>query len=153
MTKGHATEDRVGCKGDHGECCVDNNSHRVRLSATGGDAHVSAYEQFQVVVVVVMLAVFAMLYAADRYPHVAWLRKIREIFPRVPEEQRRKNAGRASALAGAELILLGVALPFGFLALKVMMFSDISTTEVVLVGAGSLLCIGLGITAIWTSRR
>ena len=113
----------------------------------------SAYESFQVVVVLVMLTVFALTRAADRYPHVAWLRRFREIFPRLPEQQRRKFQRRANVLAGAQLILLGVALPIGYVALEAMMFSDITTTEMLLVGAGSLLCIGLGIAAMWSSRH
>jgi hypothetical protein len=114
---------------------------------------VSAYEGFQLVVVLLMLTVFALTRAADRYPHVPWLRKIRQIFPKVSDEQRRKFQRRSNIYTGFELILVGVALPIGFLALKVMMFSDISTTEVVLVGAGSLLCIVLGIIAVAQNRR
>ena len=113
----------------------------------------SAYEVFQVVVLLLAVTVFALTRAADRYPHVPWLRKIRQMFPKVSDEKRRRFQRRSNVYTGFELILVGVALPIGFLALKVMMFSDISTTEVVLVGAGSLLCIVLGIMAVTQNRR
>ena len=74
-------------------------------------------------------------------------------FPRLPEEQRQKARKRADFYAGAQLILLGLALPFGYAALTIMTFSSFMPTATVLVCAGAVLCIGLGIIAIWHSRR
>jgi hypothetical protein len=60
---------------------------------------------------------------------------------------------RADFYAGAELILMGVALPLLYGAATVMFFNDFTTKGVTLALAGSFLCIGLGVTAIWRSRR
>jgi hypothetical protein len=71
----------------------------------------------------------------------------------LPEEQRRKARKRSDLHAGVQLILLGLALPFGYAALTLLTFSSVTTTPAVLVGAGSLLCMALGIIAIGQSRR
>jgi hypothetical protein len=114
---------------------------------------VSTYETFQLVAVLLLAAVFGLSAAARRYPHVTWLRPFSNAFPRLPEELRQKARKRADFYAGAQLILLGLALPCGYAALTIMTFSSFIPTATVLVGAGSLLCIGLGIIAIWHSRR
>jgi hypothetical protein len=114
---------------------------------------VSAYETFQLVAVIVLATVFGLSAAARRYPHVTWLRGFSNAFPRLPEDERRKVRKRSDFYAGAELILVGVALPLGYAALTMMTFSSFSTMATIVVGAGSLLCVGLGIIAIWQSRR
>ncbi len=113
----------------------------------------STYETFQLVAVLLLAAVFGLSAAARRYPHITWLRGFSNAFPRLPEEQRRKVRKRGDFYAGAELILIGIALPFGYAVLTLMTFSTFTTTATVVVGAGSLLCIGLGIVAIAHSRR
>lgn len=113
----------------------------------------STYKAFQLVVVLLLATVFGLLAASRRYPHIAWLRRFSNALPRLPEEQRRKARKRGDFYAGVQLILLGIALPFGYAALTIMTFSSFTTTQTVLVGAGSLLCIGLGIIAISHSRR
>jgi hypothetical protein len=114
---------------------------------------VSTYETLQLVAVLLLAAVFGLSAAARRYPHITWLRGFANAFPRLPDEQRRKARKRADSYAGAELILLGLALPLGYAALTMMTFTGFTTTATVLVGAGSILCIGLGVIAIWHSRR
>jgi hypothetical protein len=114
---------------------------------------VSAYETLQLIAVLVIAAVFGLSAARRRYPHVAWLQAFSNAFPRLPEDQRRKARKREDFYAGAKLILLGVALPVGYAALTMMMFSSPTRTATVLVWTGSLVCIGLGIIAIWHSRR
>jgi hypothetical protein len=114
---------------------------------------VSTYETFQLVAVLLIATVFGLSAAARRYPHVTWLQGFSKAFPPLSDEQRRKARKRADFYAGAQLILLGIALPLGYAALTIMTFSSFTTTATVLVGAGSLLCIGLGVTAIFQSRR
>jgi hypothetical protein len=72
--------------------------------------------------VVLIVAVFTLTRAADRYPHIGWLQEFRRLLPRLPEDQRRKARRRANVYAGAEMILLGVALPIGYFALSMMTF-------------------------------
>jgi hypothetical protein len=74
--------------------------------------------------------------------------------PQLPKEQKAKLRRRSNVYAGVQLILLGIALPFGYHILSMMMFfSGVSRTESVFVFAGSGLCIALGITAIWRSGK
>jgi hypothetical protein len=81
-------------------------------------------------------------------------RDFRAALPQLPKEQQVKLRRRSNVYAGVQLILLGVALPFGYHILSVMtFFSSVSRTENVFVFAGSGLCIALGITAIWRSGR
>ena len=68
-------------------------------------------------------------------------------------ERAARGRRRGAVYAGVQLILLGLGLPLAYAALDTMLFSTMTRTEVMLVGAASLLCIGLGVTAIWSSRR
>ena len=113
----------------------------------------SLYETFQLAVIVLMLAVFGLSRAANRYQDSEWLQPFRRIFTRLPEEQRRKAARHANVYTGVQMTLFGIALPFGYLVLEMMMFfSETTVTEMVFVGAASLLCIGFGVAAIWRNR-
>lgn len=113
----------------------------------------STYETLQLVAVLLLGAVFGLSLAARRYPHVTWLQGFSNAFPRLSDEQRRKTRKRSDFHAGVELILLGLALPLGYAVLTTMTFSSFSTTATIVVAAGSVLCIGLGIAAIVHSRR
>lgn len=98
-------------------------------------------------------AMYLLQVLSRRYPHVAWLLPFRNVFPRLSEEQRAKIRRRSNIHAGAQLILLGLALPLCYGALTMMTFSSFDTVMVGSVLAGSVLCVGLGITAIWQNRR
>ena len=50
-------------------------------------------------------------------------------------------------------VIVVVIIPMGYVALTVMMFNDFTAMGLTLAAAGSLLCIGLGVTAIWRNRR
>ncbi|MGH7560427.1 MAG: hypothetical protein ACRENB_05345 [Gemmatimonadales bacterium] len=100
----------------------------------------------------VAAVVLALSFAARRFPAVAWLQAFRFDPPQLREEQRARMRRRANIYAGIELILLGLVLPIGYLALTLMFFNSITTAGVVLTALGSLLCIGLGITAIAKNR-
>lgn len=112
----------------------------------------SSYETFQLVFVAIMAAVWGLSTIARRRPDIAWLQGVRNAFPQPTDEQRQKQRRRANVYAGAELILLGLIIPIGYLALTVMMFNDITMPMLLLVSAASLLCIGLGIAAIRSNR-
>jgi hypothetical protein len=51
-----------------------------------------------------------------------------------------------------KFILLGIALPPLYVVSTVMLFNEITTRGLVLAAAGSMVCIALGVTAIWKSR-
>lgn len=87
-----------------------------------------------------------------RMPHVAWLQPF-DMRRNLTPEQVARIRRRTNAYEGVQLILMGLLAPLGFLALKVMFFDSPSRTEVLMVGAASLLLIGLGIAAIASSRR
>lgn len=97
--------------------------------------------------------VFVLSRLARRFPDVAWLQPFRNAFPRPGEAEGARLRQRATAHVGAELILMGVALPLLYAAATVMLFNDFKARAIALVLVLSLLCIGLGITAIWRSRR
>lgn len=71
---------------------------------------------------------------------------------RDPAERERAQR-RADTWVGAELILMGLAIPAGYVVLTVILFDAFTTKAIVLVLAASALCIALGITAIARGRR
>jgi len=95
---------------------------------------------------VIALIIMGLVMLAKRRPDIAWLQPFRgrELSP----AQQERNRKRANRYAGVELILLGIIVPMGYVALTVMMFSSFETVPTVLVALGSALCIGLGVTAI-----
>jgi hypothetical protein len=99
-----------------------------------------------------VLAIFAVLVtAANALPDVAWLRPFR-LNQNLTEAQKARMRRRANRLAGIELIGLGLLLPIGYLVATVMMFNEIDPLTMALTLAGSILCIGLGLWAMFTSR-
>jgi hypothetical protein len=106
------------------------------------------YETVQTVVVSLGLVLLGLAVLSRRFRNVAWLQHFRFDHPRLSEEHRARMQRRAQMWAGVKFILLGLVLPPGYLVLEVMMFSDISKAELAVVLAGSVLCIGVGITAI-----
>jgi hypothetical protein len=111
------------------------------------------YEKIQLVLVGVFVFVYGFSALARRFPDVAWLQRLRYDPPRLSDAQRAKIRRRANIHAGVELILLGIVLPMGYVALTMMLFSDVTRIAMTVVFAGSALCIGLGLTAIWKSLR
>ncbi len=110
-------------------------------------------ERIQLLLGALLALVFGLSRLARRFPHVAWLRAFRDAWPQPTEAQRARTGRRTAFLAGAQLILMGIALPLGYGALTVMTFSDFTAKATTLVLAVSVLCIGLGVMAIWQSRR
>lgn len=110
-------------------------------------------ERFQIVVGGIVAVLYGLSALSRRFPHVGWLQHFRFPSPRVTEEQQARMRRRANVYAGAQLILFGVILPLGYLALTVMTFSTVTTGGMALVLAGSVLCIVLGIIAIVQGGR
>lgn len=108
---------------------------------------------FELVVGGILLLLLGLSALARRYPEVAWLQAFRDAFPRLPEKERARMRRRANVYAGVEMILMGLALPLGYLFLTVMFFNAFTPLKTTLVLAASVLLIGLGCTAIWRSRR
>jgi hypothetical protein len=110
-------------------------------------------DRLQLVLGGLVALVFGLSRLARRFPHVAWLRPFRDAWPRPTAAQRARTGRQTAFLAGAQLILMGVVLPFLYGAVTAMFFTDFTAKAVTLVLAGSILCIGLGVMAIWQSRR
>ena len=111
------------------------------------------YRNVQLVLGGLMALVFGLSALSRRLPHVAWLQVFRYDPPRLSEAQRARIRRRSNIHAGIEMILMGMALPLLYVASTVMLFNNFTTGWTALVLAGSLLLIGLGITAIWKNRR
>jgi sterol desaturase/sphingolipid hydroxylase (fatty acid hydroxylase superfamily) len=111
------------------------------------------YRNVQLVLGGLLALVFGLSALSRRFPHVAWLQVFRYDPPRLSKAQRARIRRRSNIHAGIEMILMGMALPLLYVASTVMLFNDFATGWTVLVLAGSLLLIGLGITAIWKNRR
>jgi hypothetical protein len=88
--------------------------------------------------------------AAKRLPDVAWLRPFRPAV--VSPEIRERRRKRANRYTGIELILFGLVVPMGYVALTVMMFNDFEPLWTAGVIITSLTCVTLGITALVKNR-
>jgi hypothetical protein len=93
----------------------------------------------------------ALAFAAKRRPDIAWLRPFR--MPELSKERQERQRRRANVYAGAEFILLGLAIPLGYVVLTVMMFNNFEPLPTALVLASSALCLGLGVVAIVKNAR
>lgn len=98
----------------------------------------------------VVVVWIALQYAARRFPDVPWLQALK--LPEPTARQKRIAERRANFSAGVEFILLGLALPMGYIALTVMTFSDFSFLPTTLVALTSAACIGLGIFGLARNR-
>lgn len=110
-------------------------------------------ERFQIVVGSILAVLYGLSALSRRFPHVTWLQHFRLPRSRLTEEQQARMRRRANVYAGAQLILLGIILPLGYVVLTVMTFSTVRTGAFAIVLAGSTLCVVLGIVAIVQSIR
>lgn len=111
------------------------------------------YRDVQIALVSALGLLYGLSALSRRFPRVAWLQLFRFEPPHMSEEQRTKARRRANVYGGVELIMLGIGLPLAYVAMTVMFFNEIAAIEMALVLTGSALCIGLGVTALWRSRR
>lgn len=108
-------------------------------------------ETFKIVVGGAVIVLYGLHLLSQRFPQVTWLRHFR--IPWLRNEGQGRMGRWAAVSAGAQLILLGVILPIGYVVLTVMTFSTLTTRGMTLAVAGSVLCIVLGITAIVQGSR
>lgn len=111
------------------------------------------YRTLQAVLVGVLAVVFGLSDLSRRFPDVGWLQAFRHAIPRWSAKERERARRRANVYAGAELILMGLGLPMGYVALTVMFFNGFTPVGTGLVAAGSIILVGLGVTAIWRNRQ
>lgn len=97
----------------------------------------------------ILLGLIAIMFVlsrlARRFPHVAVLQIFRLPVIQMSEaelERRRRSGGQ---MAGLEIVLAGIALPFLYFASTIMSFNEPTTIATIIVTACSLLCIVLGI--------
>jgi nucleoside recognition membrane protein YjiH len=101
----------------------------------------------------IVAVLFGLSALSRRFPQVGWLQHFYFELPELSEQQKAKMRRRAAFQVGAQLILLGIVLPLGYIALTVMMFNDLTRKAMALVLTASVVCIGLGITAIVRGYR
>jgi hypothetical protein len=105
-------------------------------------------DKIQLILGGIVAVIFGLRAASRRFPHIAWLQHFHFELPQLSEQQRKRMQRRSAVLAGVELILLGIVLPLGYVVLTVMMFNEVTRKAMVMVLTGSVVCIGLGVTAI-----
>ena len=102
----------------------------------------------------ILAALIAIVFVLSRLarwlPDVSWLQVFRLPVLPMSEEQKERRRRRGNRLAGMEMVLAGFILPLLYLASTVMTFSEPGILPLVIVGACSLLCIGIG---IWVFAR
>jgi len=108
--------------------------------------------ELELVLVVVLGVVLGLAALARRFPKLGWLQVFRQAAPRLSDAERAGMRRRANVHSGAQLILLGLVVPIGYVFLTVMFFNAFTPLAVTLVAAVSLLLVGLGVTAIWLNR-
>lgn len=108
-------------------------------------------DSIKLIVAGLIASLFVLSQATRRYPHVEWLRRF-QLRDNRTEEQKRRARRSGNTFAGIEMIFLGLAIPAAYLVLTTMFFGEMTSVELVVVAAGSLLCIGLGIMAIAKAR-
>lgn len=124
---------------------------RRRAREGGRRALTDMSETFKIVVGSAVIVLYALHFLSQKFPHVTWLRHFR--IPWLRNEGQGRRARWAAVSAGAQLILLGVILPIGYVVLTVMTFSNLTTRGMTLALAGSVLCIVLGIAAVVQGGR
>jgi high-affinity K+ transport system ATPase subunit B len=90
---------------------------------------------------------------ARAFPHVAWLRVFRPRVVHLSEEQKAKQRRSANRQTALEIIVAGLALPLLYVVSTVMMFNDFKTIPTLMVSAGSVSCIALGIWIFVRNRQ
>lgn len=109
-------------------------------------------ESVKMVLMGIVSVVMVLSALARRMPDVAWLQTFK-LQDKRTEEQKRKAQRSANILGGFEMILAGVALPAVYVVLTVMLFNEPSQGVLLLVGAFSLLLIGIGVVVIVKAAR
>lgn len=105
--------------------------------------YLSLPEWAKIVLGTLVIGGFLLSRAAVRYPHVAWLRAF-DFQAHIDPASRARLQRAGNIRAGAEMVLLGLALPLGYGALTLMMWGDLSPGIMAAVFAVSLVLILAG---------
>jgi hypothetical protein len=103
-----------------------------------------------------IVIVFVLSRLAVAFPNVAWLQVFKLPVRQMSEEERARRRRSANRLAGLQIILAGIILPFLYLASTVFMFNEPKPLALTIVTACSIGCIGLGIWIFvknWRARE
>jgi hypothetical protein len=111
------------------------------------------YQKIQLAVLGVIASLFVLGALSRRLPGVRGLQPFQQVFRPLSPAQREVARRRSDMLEGIKFILMGLVLPIGYVALKVMMFNDPTLQGFLVVAAGSLLCFVLGAGAIRSGLR
>ena len=109
-------------------------------------------ESVKMVLMGIVSVVIVLSALARRMPDVAWLQTFK-LQDKRTEEQKRKAQRSANILGGFEMILAGVALPAAYVILTVMLFNEPSQSVLLVIGAFSVLLIGIGVGVIVKAAR
>src|SRR5258707_11804639 len=97
----------------------------------------------------ILLCLFLVLFGLNRlsqaFPHIAWLQVFRFPVRQMSDEQKAKRRRSANRLAGLQMAIAGLVLPFLYFVSTVMLFNEPKTIPLIIVSTCSVLCIGLGI--------
>ena len=110
-------------------------------------------DSVKAIVVVLVVVGFVLTRLAVRFPDVAWLQIFRLPVRQMSEVERARRARRANFMAGIEMILAGLILPFLYLVSTIFMFSEPKPLAVFIVLICSLACIGVGTWVIARNRK
>ena len=109
-------------------------------------------ESVKMVLMGIVSVVIVLSALARRMPDVAWLQTFK-LQDKRTEEQKQRAQRSANILGGFEMILAGVALPAAYVILTVMLFNEPSQVVLLVVGAFSVLLIGIGVRVIVKAAR
>jgi hypothetical protein len=97
----------------------------------------------------ILLGLIAIMFVLSRlarwFPHVAVLQVFRLPVIQMSEAERERRRRSGNRMAGLEIVLAGLALPFLYFASTIMLFTEPTAIATMIVTACSLLCIALGI--------
>jgi hypothetical protein len=102
----------------------------------------------ETILLVLIAVAFALGWLARRFPDVGWLRFFRLPQVQMTEAQRAARQRSANRIAGVQMILAALILPFLYIASTLMMFNNFETMPMVVVGACSVACMAFGIWAL-----
>jgi hypothetical protein len=92
-----------------------------------------------------IVVAFGLNRLAVAYPHIGWLQAFRLPVRQMSEEERARRRRSANRLAGLEMVIAGLVLPFLYFVPTFMMFNEPKPIPVIIVSACSVICIAVGI--------
>jgi hypothetical protein len=100
----------------------------------------------------VAVVLTALNLTAQRKPHIRWLRHF-DFSRNLTPKQKQRLQRSLNRTAGVEMILLGFAMPIGYVVLTVVFFNAIEPAPMIIASILGLVCAGLGVTAIYKAGR